>query len=283
MWVILVPVANRPESAAALETSFNLAQRLGGSVLGAHIRPHRGDKTAIPDDAMIQDDDSWTMAEGDAATLSVEASDLFSERAKAAGFSVLKKASRNDEKAAYWQERVGTPQYVMPILGPASDMVVVSRPARKESKKARTFMLQAIMRSHRPVLVLPKDNSCPALDHIAIGWNCSPEAARALHAALPVIKSAKKITFITAGNSHDLGPSFGEMSNYLTMHGVEAERHHEGGADSTDALLKAYDTVGADTLLTGAYSQSRWRERLFGGTTERLLHETDIPLLMLHS
>ncbi|MEM7569889.1 MAG: universal stress protein, partial [Pseudomonadota bacterium] len=111
----------------------------------------------------------------------------------------------------------------------------------------------------------------------------SPEAARALHAALPVLQTAQKITFITAGNSHDLVPSFGEISNYLVMHGIEATRHHQGGADSSEALLKAYEDVGADTLLTGAYSQSRWRERLFGGTTETLLRDTDIPVLMLHS
>ncbi|MEM9880924.1 MAG: universal stress protein [Pseudomonadota bacterium] len=283
MWVILVPVANRPECAAALETSFTLSDKLHGAVLGVHIRAHRDEQTEMPDDAMLPDSGGWTLDDADVETISVEASGLFASKAQAHGYAVHKRACKGETKKAYWHERVGTPQYVMPVLGPASDMLVVSRPQRRESKKAEAFMLQAILRSHRPVLVLPKDNHCPKLDHVAIGWNCSPEAARALHACLPVLKSAQNVTFITAGNSRDLGPSFNEMKNYLLMHGIDAERHHQGGPDSTDALLKAYDNVGADTLLTGAYSQSRWRERLFGGTTETLLRDTNIPVLMLHS
>lgn len=281
MWVILVPVANRPECAIALDVSFSLAKRLNGSVLGAHIRSHKGDKTAIPTDALEQSEE-WAIDDDAAGKALVDASDLFAHEAAEAGFSVHKKPS-TAPTSALWTERVGTPEFVMPIIGPAADMVVVSRPATKVSKKARKFMLQALMRSHRPVLILPRAGTAPALDHIAIGWNCSPEAARSVHANLPVLKSAKSITFVTAGNDKDLGPSTHEMTEYLAWHGIEAQHHHEGGSDSKESLVKGFEATGADTLLIGAYSQSRWRQRLFGGTSEYLLTETDLPLLMMHS
>ena len=41
MRVILVPVADRPECARALQTAFDLGERLGASVTGCHMRPHR--------------------------------------------------------------------------------------------------------------------------------------------------------------------------------------------------------------------------------------------------
>ena len=41
MRVMLVPVADRPECARALNTAFDLGNRLGASVTGCHIRPHR--------------------------------------------------------------------------------------------------------------------------------------------------------------------------------------------------------------------------------------------------
>lgn len=282
MWVILVPVANRPECAVALDVSFSLAARLNGTVVGAHIRTHRGDKTEVPVETVDDTTEDWTTDDANAGQALVGASDLFAKKAEEAGFALAKHASHS-ERTAYWQERVGTPEYVMPIIGPASDMLVVSRPATKDSKKARAFMLQAVMRSHRPVLILPHGGGAPALDHIAVGWNYSPEASRALHANLPVLKAAKSVTFITAGNDRDLGPSTKEMTQYLKWHGVDAHHHHEGGTDSKECLLKAYEASGADMLMIGAYSQSRWRQRLFGGTSEYLLTQTDIPLLMMHS
>ena len=41
MKVILVPVADRPECARALDTAFALGKKLGASVSGCHFRPHK--------------------------------------------------------------------------------------------------------------------------------------------------------------------------------------------------------------------------------------------------
>ena len=48
MRVILVPVANRPESSRALDSAFDLGQRLGADVIGCHIRPHRESEVRMP-------------------------------------------------------------------------------------------------------------------------------------------------------------------------------------------------------------------------------------------
>lgn len=35
-------------------------------------------------------------------------------------------------------------------------------------------------------------------------------------------------------------------------------------------------------MLMGAYSRSRWRERVFGGFTNYVLNKTSVPAIMLH-
>jgi len=48
MRVILVPVADRPECAHALEAAFRLAARFDANVVGCHIRPHRESQVRMP-------------------------------------------------------------------------------------------------------------------------------------------------------------------------------------------------------------------------------------------
>jgi len=42
------------------------------------------------------------------------------------------------------------------IIGPTSDCIVVSRPRLRGSGPARAFLLSALLRSGRPLLVLPQ-------------------------------------------------------------------------------------------------------------------------------
>jgi nucleotide-binding universal stress UspA family protein len=47
-------------------------------------------------------------------------------------------------------------------------------------------------------------------------------------------------------------------------------------------LVAAAKEAGADLLIGGAYSRSRWREKIFGGTTEYLVRTAKLPILLLH-
>jgi nucleotide-binding universal stress UspA family protein len=40
--------------------------------------------------------------------------------------------------------------------------------------------------------------------------------------------------------------------------------------------------VGADLLIKGGYTQSRLRQMIFGGATNHILNEAQIPVLMAH-
>ena len=139
------------------------------------------------------------------------------------------------------------------------------------------------MNSHRPVLIVPQRSVKTIARHIAIAWNRSGEAARAVHAVLPLLKTADKVTFITVGTLSGAGPGASEMIQFLRHHGVIASRISVINGNAEMEILKSCSAIGADLLAMGAYSHNRVSELLFGGVTQHMLFTADVPVLMLHS
>ena len=66
------------------------------------------------------------------------------------------------------------------------------------------------------------------------------------------------------------------------MRGITAEIVRIAGKEPPKELLATASDVGASLLITGAYSHSHESEMLFGGNTERILDQTEMPVLMAH-
>jgi nucleotide-binding universal stress UspA family protein len=49
-----------------------------------------------------------------------------------------------------------------------------------------------------------------------------------------------------------------------------------------EAVLAHAKALGCDLLIKGAYTQSRLRQMIFGGTTRYILSNADLPVLMAH-
>lgn len=285
MRVILVPVADRPECARALTTAFDLGQQLGASVSGCHIRPHSRSDVSLPADlSSIADyDAAWESACAGKKTKksSAAAKALFSKVAERQNYALIKRPKATP--GAMWLEKVGSPDKVLSIMGPVSDLIVVSRPATKSSKLARMFMLAAVLNSSRPVLVLPQTGVSSVGRRISIAWNQSAEAARAVAAAMPLLQIADEVNIITCGPERGLGPKSSQLAAYLNAWGVKSKRIAARGTDDAKAIINACNDTNSDLLVMGAYSRSRLRQRFFGGVTEYMLHQAKIPVLMLHT
>lgn len=285
MKVIFVPVADRPECAVALSTAFDLGTHLGASISGCHIRPHRHSDIALPAElgSLTDPDAAWEsiwkskkMNKG-----GVAAKSLFAKVAASNDYALIK--SPRTTPGAVWLEKVGSPDKVLSIQGPVSDLVIVSRPASKGSKVAKMFLLAALMNSSRPVLILPQKGKPSMGRHISIAWNQSAEAARAVAAAMPLLQLADQVNIITCGPETGLGPKSTQLANYLRFWGVNSKRIRASGKDDAKALIKSYKDTHSDLLVMGAYSRSRLRQRVFGGVTDHMLNRANIPVLMLHS
>lgn len=286
MRLVQIPVADRPECIAALQYAFQIAQCTGADVRGFHLRAHRRDPTNVRAGLVFQrsltDEIDWSATEREAIKSSRSAAHLFEEAASSAGLEMSKKPKKDLSPVTLWQERVGTPHHVMPIIGPTADLMVVSRPAKKGGKKATAFLMQALMNSHRPVLVVPNKATKTVGRNILVAWNNSCESARLVHGILPLMKSADRVTFATVGRIGGSGPNVQEMMQFLAHHGIKAEKLNIKIGDPETELIRAMNTAGADLLAMGAYSRNRMSETLFGGVTRHMLFKADKPVLMLH-
>jgi nucleotide-binding universal stress UspA family protein len=285
MRVILVPVADRPECARALKTAYELGERFDANIIGCHIRDHAYSKISMPHDLGIfgGSDAEWEKAwqRKKSASSHAKALALFGKVAATFDYPLIKKPRA--KPGAVWLEKVGSPSKVLAILGPVSDLQIVSRPATKNGKLAQIFLQAALFHSTRPVLVLPQSGSGPVGKRISIAWNQSAEAARSVAAALPLLEKADEVNIISVGPENALGPKSAHLARYLGYWGIKTKRIRSSSANDAKAILGAYRETKSDLLVMGAYSRSRLRERMFGGVTEHMLYKANIPVLMLHS
>ncbi|MEO0366763.1 MAG: universal stress protein [Pseudomonadota bacterium] len=287
---IVVPVADRPECAEALTTAFSIADRLNANVHGFHIRPHRREEKqkARPSldfsRGLIGLGDFFDeLTEKQVELNSKAAARLFRSLCEAHGFESKKRVGLNQVGGqAVWRELVGSPQRQFAIVGPLADMIVVSRPKKSTSKRARAFLLAALMQSARPVLVLPQRKAKTVGRSILVAWNQSVEAAAMVNAAVPMLQTADAVHIVSAGKQDGSGPKSTAVAEYLRGWGVKATTTQTRGRHDRDELLKVYDDKNCDLMVMGAYSRARWRETVFGGLTEHVLFKAKLPVLMMH-
>lgn len=183
-----------------------------------------------------------------------------------------------------WREETGKQAAIVGVLGRLADVVAVAQPDHSRNLGLNTLEA-ALMETGRPVLLCPPAPLAGPLGvHVAVAWNGSTEAARALAAALPVLAAAEKVSLLSVatGAKETLAPA--AVMDYLSDHGIaaEAESRTARASEVGQALLLAAREAGADLLLMGAYGQSRGRELIMGGVTQHVVDHADLPVLLCH-
>ena len=287
MRVIFVPVADRPECAVALSTAFTFGHAVGASVIGCHIRPHSYAPVALPSNQLLSgltnEEAEWQAVPKprDAKKASAAARALFAQLAESHGYDLLRHPRARP--GAVWMEKTGSPHKVIGIMGPVADLLVVSRPSSKGGTLARLFLSASLLRSSRPVLVLPQKKKRTVGKRICIAWNQSVEAAQAVAAAMPLLVHADRVSIVTCGAQTRVGPKSGQLATYLKYWGIRSEHVSTGGNGESNEIVAAYKSTASDLLVMGAYSRNRVSELVFGGVTEYMLKRASIPVLMLHT
>jgi nucleotide-binding universal stress UspA family protein len=133
------------------------------------------------------------------------------------------------------------------------------------------------------VLLAPAKAPDAVGDNIAVGWNGSAEATRALAASLPFLGAAQAVTILTIGDKHQ--ESAAALIAYLGWYDVKAKHRHVpavSGVGPGEQLLSAARDESADLLVMGGYGHMPWREFLFGGATREVVGASLLPLLLSH-
>lgn len=145
------------------------------------------------------------------------------------------------------------------------------------------FLPDLLMQSGRPAVVLPYAGTFDAIGrHVLVAWNESREAARALSAALPWMRTAASVQAVVYGE--DAQQPLERLRAFLHVHGVADPILHAGGRieDVGNQLLSLAADMGADLLVMGCYSHSRAREWVLGGATRTVLDSMTLPVLLSH-
>jgi len=146
------------------------------------------------------------------------------------------------------------------------------------------FLPSVLVQSGRPALVLPYAGPIgPVGRNVLVAWKETREAARAVTAALPWLRTAVRVHAVAYGN--DAEGSLLRLQDCLRAQGIANATLHPGGNKDDDAgnkLLSFAADLGADLLVMGCYGHSRAREWVLGGATLSILQWMTLPVLMSH-
>lgn len=277
--IILVPLRGTPSDHHRLRIAQSLARRFGAHVAALHI--------ALSD--------AWVMASlGDG--LSERAiRDAFEHRSLTrlharAAFDDWLVANQFDEgtardgAAASFQVVEGFEVRTFPDYARYADLVVLSSPADGGMHRFDlTLETAALLRGGCPALVVPPCAGSCSGHKVAVAWDASAEAVGAVRSAMPLLERATQVHVMTA-REHGIDEREAEkLVDHLAVHGVAATAVAlRPQRDVGLALLKATADAGCDLIIMGAFHHSRLREAILGGTTECVLHRSEIPLFLSH-
>jgi nucleotide-binding universal stress UspA family protein len=169
------------------------------------------------------------------------------------------------------------------------DMTVLGRTPRALPEAERGLFADLLFDTGRPVLVVPAGAGWPeSLDRVMVAWRSGPEASRALHDALPLLKLAAAVDVVmvepkVAETAESALPG-AEIAAHLARHGLEVNvtAIPREGQSSGEALLRFARESGTQMIVAGGFGHSRVRQMVFGGVTRSLFEHATVPVLFSH-
>jgi nucleotide-binding universal stress UspA family protein len=290
MRVILVPLVGDANDAEGLAAAFAVAGRFRAHVDAMFVRPDpleaimNLEGEATPE--LIGTVGRALRATWDArAKLARQAFDAARGAADAA---LTEQPTGADSVTAAWREITGAAEVVLPFEGRLCDLLVFAGIHAAGSAHRRRLFEVALLHATRPLLLVPEqapDTIGPQAigKVVALAWNGSAEAARAVAGALPLLRNAEQVHVLTAASTRTEVERADGLVRYLAWHGVSCERQAMYPTTQVGAaLLGKAQELGADLLVMGGYGRSRVSELVFGGVTRTVLGQYGLPILLAH-
>jgi nucleotide-binding universal stress UspA family protein len=278
---ILLPFNNQQPTAVTVDAAQRIASRFESYIEGAYYRQLMpiiaGEGITLPGDYLSEfEEEGRLQAEQAASTFKT----LTEERGLPLG--ILEEPSRTAR--AGWSEMVGTGPSGIGEYARLFDLSVVARTDGEATIDWKTTVETVLFESGRPVLVV--GNRVPeSLGHrIVIAWNGSTESARAVLAAMPFLSVSDEVVVVEVTGGTVPGPAATQVAQHLKHRGLVARSETITKQDSSIgmAILEFAETLNADLLIKGAFTQSRLRQLIFGGATREILERAPIPTLFCH-
>jgi len=292
---ILALVSDGARSDAVLALAARLARRHGAALQALHaVQPALGQAFLSPE----------------AAAMTIQ---LLEQTDRERGEAAAARVRRAAERSGLTIDLLGAegdPVRLAAAAAQVSDLVVMAQhPLDGDDGTDTGLAGRLLVRAGAPLLLVPavdtmplaEDGAPPCGRRVLVAWSPTPECARALRDALPLLAAAEAVEVLRFGEA---SPAPGEpdpldpVVRHLARHGVQAQARHvvpgrhlpAGGllADwnpdvpVAEALLSHAADTGADLIVMGGYGHARAWELALGGVTRTLLRSMTVPVLMSH-
>lgn len=286
--IIQVPLFDVEADGVALAAAFAVARRFDAHVCGLFPRPDPRDVMPVVDEGITRSavmDDLMRAAAAEVDRRRDGARARF-EAARAAAAAPLAEAPPAPGSiSARWSEVAGRHEETIPREAHLADLVAFGRGDGDLDPGVRAAFEATLLGSARPLLLAPPSAPGRVIGNaVAVAWNGSPEATRALIGAMPFLERADAVHVLTAATWRTPADAGERLATYLAWHGIRCERRpvELAGESRGAALLRAAREVGADLLVMGGRGRPRLTEMILGGATNHVATRADLPVLMAH-
>ncbi len=289
---ILAAVSGGSASDGALDAAFRLAKRFDAHVEAVFARADErqtmllyGDGLATPIagdllDRIAEETDAQAAAARKSFDTAMAHHGL---PVRAAPPTLGADATPVFSPSAEWREEEGYAPDVVATRAQLVDLVVLGRSERVVDAPHSDTIEDVVLRSGRPVLLAPARPPATLGERVTVGWNGTPEAARALVGSMPFLATAKAVNIVSI--TGDADATCTPVVDYLAWHGIAAKGTTVPpgrGVGPGEQLLAMARDQSADLLVIGGWSHTPWRQLLFGGATRELVATSLMPLLLAH-
>jgi nucleotide-binding universal stress UspA family protein len=163
-----------------------------------------------------------------------------------------------------------------------ADLVFFGAAAVRSSAALGGLFAEALLQVGAPMLLIKQGAELSG--PVAVAWDGSPQASRAVRAAMPMLVAAKGVLILRNSEDAETTPASDteRLRDYLALHGVaESAIRNVRGDNVANSLLDAARADECRVLVAGAYGRSRLYELVLGGTTRALVNAADGPHLLL--
>ncbi|HLN10848.1 MAG TPA: universal stress protein [Xanthobacteraceae bacterium] len=272
---ILVPIEQHDLMTSTLETVLLVARRFGSYVEGFAMRPAIDNFVAMdPVSSMAM----ATVRQND-AEISRQARHLFETFMQAH----VPPAEPGTPSLSYgWLDAAPDGDNFVGSYGRVFDITVIGRPGDQPQSPRMITLEAALFESGRPILIAPPTTPTRLGENVLVAWNCSTEQAKTTAFAMPFLHQAKKVTVLTVEGGTVPGPTGAQLARYFERNGIAADAITVAPDKRTtgEVILARAQALGCDLVVKGAYTQSRLRQMIFGGTTRHILTNAMLPVLM---
>jgi hypothetical protein len=272
---LLVPASGSPTDDRVFAGALALARPLAAHLEFYHLRVTPGEAAARAPHVEFCMGPALGNAlrhlSDEERSLSSRARLHFDQFCESNGVPVRNEPGNSDGVSANWCEEIDHAASRLLFHARHSDLVVLGRPHHIDFMP-RMLIEDLLIDCGRPIVIAPESAARNMTGSIVVGWKETPEAARALAAAMPLLKLAHRVGLVgVAEDGYAMPQTLNHLVGQLAWHGIAAESRAitENATSAAARLPIAAADLHADLLVVG-------------GVTRSLIETAELPVFMLH-